>query len=190
MKEIFSNEVVIGIIAGLITSGIIGLIRYVYFKIIKNKYSYLIGDWYSYYLMKKDTLIMEQKITIKANLFKTLVVKVEEESVPNYIYAGKLEVIEDSIFGFLKGKYHPAKSFIVLKIPFNRKDKIPVLTGIFTGISQNKEPAAVVVYWSRTDKTKAEVKKELGRNKKLIIVKAYGKENERRIVIDENKHLN
>lgn len=190
MNDFFSNPYVVKIIAGLITAAIIALVRYVYFKILSNKYSYLIGNWHSYYLMKNDSLIMEQKITVKVNLLKTLSVKIEEKSVPNYIYFGKLKTIDDCVYGNLKGRHHPAKSFLVLKIPFNRKGKVPTLTGVFSGITQDKEPASVVVYWSRSDKTKAEVKKELGRNKKMIIVKGLGKENKLRTLVDENKHRN
>ncbi len=177
MEELLSNNIIIGVVSSMISASLMFWGRYVYLQFLDNK------------LMKNDTLIMEQKITVYTKFMQTLKVNIEENSIPRYVYKGSLKIIEDTIYGNMTGVGHPAKSFLVLKMPFNRKDKVPILIGVFTGITQNKQPASVVVCWSREKKTKREIKQELGKKKKQIIVENYGDENKIRTIIDQNLHV-
>ena len=186
MKEIISNTIFLSVFAGLLTAVIIAFASYIRRKYLKRKYDYLIGNWHGYYLIQDNTNLLEQRIIISPYLLNKLKIVIEESTVANYTYKGKIEVVDNHIFAYLTGVNHQAKSFLVLKLPFNRKDKVPSMNGIFAGLTQNNIPAATKMHWSRNEKNLKELKKELGVGKNSIIVDIETTDNLKRLDIQEN----
>jgi hypothetical protein len=180
------SDFLIGIITSFIASLIYLLFQFSFRYLGRKKYKYLLGDWYGYYLIIKDEIILEQKIEIHYSLFRKLKISIEEISASKYKYSGKLYILEDRLYANLNGIYHNAKSFIVMMLPLNRRDPLPSLNGIFSGITQDKEPASTKIHWSRSPKDKYDLLEEFGEGKNMIIFRKETKENILRKDIDNS----
>jgi hypothetical protein len=169
-------EYFLGVLTSITASIIYLLFQLLIRKLGRKKYNYLLGTWHGYYLIKKGELILEQKVEIKYDLFKNLNIYLEEISTSKYSYSGKLKMIEDRLYGILDGVYHPAKSFIIMILPLNRRE-LPSINGIFAGITQDKNPAAIKIHLSRSPKNRDDLKNEFGDGVSYIISKNDTKEN-------------
>lgn len=170
--EIFSTSFLEDILAGLSATGILAIISFLRLKFLRKKYDFIIGDWVGSYLLSDDKNLISQKIVIKANFWGKLEILLEEKSTANFIYKGKIDVVENTIYGYLKGQYHPGISFIVMKLPFNRKKKVSSMNGVFSGVTQKHSPASVKVHWSRSDISLRGLKIELGPTKRFLIIES------------------
>ena len=128
-----SHPILANIIAGLILSGILYLLNLLIKTINKKNFVFIIGNWYGYYLSKNEDFAIKQEIKITYNFLHRLKIFIEEETSANYIFKGNLEILEGHLYGYLEGINHIEKSFLVMMLPFNRKDTIPSLNGIFFG---------------------------------------------------------
>ncbi len=168
--DFWNHPVTTSVVGSIIVAIIIAMIKYISQWLWRRKYVYLLGDWRGFYFSKDGKSVFEQKITISLNLLGALLVKIEEQTAANYIYQGKVKVVENSVFGYLKAKNHPGMSFFALKLPFNRRGRVPAMNGIFSGVSQKNQPASVKVHWSRNPVSSQDLKRELGTEKKYILV--------------------
>lgn len=169
MKEILDNSFFQGVVGSLISTGLVALVGYIRLWYLKRKYDYILGDWSGYYLSKDENYIHTIKVEIASNLIHELSILMEEKSEPNYVEKGKIEVIENVVFGSLEGKTHASKGFLMLKLPFNRKGKIPAINGIYSGINQDEFPFSTKIHFSRSPVSISGLKKEFGTHKKYII---------------------
>ncbi len=181
--EIIQNPFFERMLAGFITAGIIALMRFFRQKFLKRKYNFILGDWIGSYLISDNKQMVEQEIKIWTNFLGKLKIRIKEKTTANYIYEGKIDVVENAIYGYLKGQHHPGNSFIVLKLPFNRIHQIPAMNGIFSGVTQHHLPASVKVHWSRQTISLTALKKELGTKKKFLIFDTNATKNEERLDI-------
>lgn len=185
--EILDNPFFQRVLAGLTTASILAILRFFRLKYLKRKYDFILGNWTGSYLISDDKNMVEQNIKIQTNLVGRLRVSLKEKTKANYIYKGKIDVVENTIYGYLKGQHHPGNSFFVLKLPFNRINQLPAMNGIFSGVTQHHLPASVKVHWSRTPISLTELRKELGTKKKFLILDMEATKNKERL--DIGKHL-
>jgi hypothetical protein len=169
MEEILNSQIFKGVVISLSTMSLVALFRYFRLKLLNTKYDYLIGEWNSYHFSRDESHIHEIKVLISLNLFGKLLITMEEKSVANYLEKGTIAIVENSVFGLLKGKAHPGRGFLILKLPFNRKGKLPAMNGLYTGLDQNNIPMSIKIHFSRNPLNKADLRKELGNNKKFIV---------------------
>lgn len=173
----YLNEILVSVVS----AGIIGLMTWLYKRFLNSRprFTPLLGEYIGYYFIKSDQLLMEQKITITLSWNFRFKIEIIEKSSAKYQYKGYLYFEDDRLFGFLKGKKHPARSFISMIYPFNRGEKIQSLNGIFAGITQDKNPAAIKVHWSRHVKSEEAIRLEFDpQQTKHIVVKKDTVENE------------
>lgn len=172
MSEIINNlnnQFIQRILIILVVSLLSWAAKWLRLKYLKSKYHFVIGNWIGYYLTS-DNSFVKQKITIYPRVLGKLKIKIVEQTTDNYLYNGILDIIENNIFAYLSGKNHPGKSFLTIKIPFNRKESVSTLNGIFSGVNQENKPVSVKIVWSRFDLNLNNVKSKLGNKKKYLKV--------------------
>ena len=170
-----SNQILIALVSASIVA-VVGWFRksicsYL-LKKRQNEHQYLLGEYKGYFYADDGEALVIARLNLVSRKLKEIGVHIKESNtLAEYEYEGKIEIIDDILYSYLRGKQHADRALLVCKIPFNHGQRLEAMNGILSGVGPNYTPAATKVLLSRSPLKEDAIGKEFGSSVRRINVK-------------------
>jgi hypothetical protein len=173
------------VVSSLVAAAVAGSLAWLWRKLVKQQaqhFAHLEGDWFAHLLVRQrqELVIHELSFKIGYNPFRPLKIAMQELSDEQFRYHGYAVAKDKYLFCYLDGKSQFDRSFVVLRVPFNKGIKLDYLNGIMTGITHREFPGSTFLLLARARLTTETVESEFPANGGPIIVDTDPKQVEER----------
>jgi hypothetical protein len=165
------------IISGLLSAAVLAVLGWVWrrsLKQLKSNFGHIEGEWFGHVLAANKSILVVHEILFELSLnpFQKFKVFMEEKTEESFRYTGKANAIDRHVFCHMTGVSQFDEAFLVLRVPFNRGQKLDYINGILGGVTHNSFPGATFILLARSRLSIETVVAELPKVSGPIIVDA------------------